>query len=131
MEEKNTLGFLGTNGQYLIAKALIEDKEFFLKIEKSVNPNVFTDTVLQKIIKIYINRYRENGELLSYKALELLIKATNPAQSELSEFKKVFTISKCFRDEKDDFNHLVEFRILEVEMIDCSFNNMLEPYMEE
>lgn len=92
MEEKNTLGFLGTNGQYLIAKALIEDKEFFLKIEKSVNPNVFTDTVLQKIIKIYINRYRENGELLSYKALELLIKATNPAQSELSEFKKVFEI---------------------------------------
>lgn len=92
MEEKNTLGFIGTNGQYLIAKALIEDKEFFLKIEKSVNPNVFTDTVLQKIIKIYINRYRENGELLSYKALELLIKATNPAQSELSEFKKVFEI---------------------------------------
>ena len=34
MEEKNTLGFLGTNGQYLIAKALIEDKEFFLKIQK-------------------------------------------------------------------------------------------------
>lgn len=90
MEDKNTLGFLGTNGQYLIAKALIEDKEFFLKIEKSVNPNVFTDTALQKIIKIYINRYRENGELLTYKALELLIKATNPSQSELSEFKKIF-----------------------------------------
>lgn len=92
MEEKNTLGFLGTNGQYLIAKALIEDKEFFLKIEKSVNPNVFTDTALQKVVKIFINRYRENGELLTYKALEMLIKATNPSQTELSEFKKVFEI---------------------------------------
>lgn len=51
---------------------------------------MFTDTTLQKIIKIYINRYRENGELLTYKALELLIKATNPSQSELSEFKKIF-----------------------------------------
>ena len=92
MEEKNTLGFLGTNGQYLIAKALIEDKEFFLKIEKSVNPNVFTDTALQKVVKIFINRYRENGELLTYKALEMLIKATNPSQTELAEFKKVFEI---------------------------------------
>ena len=92
MEEKNTLGFLGTNGQYLIAKALIEDKEFFLKIEKSVNPNVFTDMALQKVVKIFINRYRENGELLTYKALEMLIKATNPSQTELSEFKKVFEI---------------------------------------
>lgn len=92
MEEKNTLGFLGTNGQYLIAKALIEDKEFFLKIEKSVNPNVFTDIALQKAIKIFISRYRENGELLTYKALEMLIKATNPSQTELTEFKKVFEI---------------------------------------
>lgn len=92
MEEKNTLGFLGTNGQYLIAKALIEDKEFFLKIEKSVNPNVFTDMALQKVVKIFINRYRENGELLTYKALEMLIKATNPSQTELAEFKKVFEI---------------------------------------
>ena len=92
MEEKNTLGFLGTNGQYLIAKALIEDKEFFLKIEKSVNPNVFTDTALQKVVKIFINRYRENGELLTYKALEMLIKATNPSQTELAEFKKIFEI---------------------------------------
>ena len=92
MEEKNTLGFLGTNGQYLIAKALIEDKEFFLKIEKSVNPNVFTDMALQKVIKIFINRYRENGELLTYKALEMLIKATNPSQTELAEFKKIFEI---------------------------------------
>lgn len=92
MEEKNTLGFLGTNGQYLIAKALIEDKEFFLKIEKSVNPNVFTDTALQKVVKIFINRYRDNGELLTYKALEMLIKATNPSQTELAEFKKIFEI---------------------------------------
>ena len=92
MEEKNTLGFLGTNGQYLIAKALIEDKEFFLKIEKSVNPNVFTDMALQKVVKIFINRYRENGELLTYKALEMLIKATNPSQTELAEFKKIFEI---------------------------------------
>ena len=92
MEEKNTLGFLGTNGQYLIAKALIEDKEFFLKIEKSVNPNVFTDMALQKVIKIFIGRYRENGELLTYKALEMLIKATNPSQTELAEFKKIFEI---------------------------------------
>ena len=92
MKEKNTLGFLGTNGQYLIAKALIEDKEFFLKIEKSVNPNVFTDMALQKVVKIFINRYRENGELLTYKALEMLIKATNPSQTELAEFKKIFEI---------------------------------------
>ena len=130
MEEKNTLGFLGTNGQYLIAKALIEDKEFFLKIEKSVNPNVFTDTALQKVIKIFINRYRENGELLTYKALEMLIKATNPSQTELAEFKKIFEIllSKANEAELQLAKETSEeyFKRIETDRILDNFKNALK-----
>ena len=130
MEEKNTLGFLGTNGQYLIAKALIEDKEFFLKIEKSVNPNVFTDMALQKVIKIFINRYRENGELLTYKALEMLIKATNPSQTELAEFKKIFEIllSKANEAELQLAKETSEeyFKRIETDRILDNFKNALK-----
>lgn len=92
MESTNDFGFLGTNGQYIIAKLLIENKDFFLKIEKSVNPNVFTDSTLQKIVKVFINRYKDSGELLSYKGIEMLIKATNPTPTELTEYKKIFDI---------------------------------------
>lgn len=130
MEEKNTLGFLGTNGQYLIAKALIEDKEFFLKIEKSVNPNVFTDMALQKVVKIFINRYRENGELLTYKALEMLIKATNPSQTELAEFKKIFEIllSKANEAELQLAKETSEeyFKRIETDRILDNFKNALK-----
>lgn len=89
MENVVNLGTLGPNGQYLIAKQLIENKEFFLKIEKSVNPNVFTDISLQKLMKIFISRYRDSGELLSYKGLELLIRSTT-TPSEQTGYKAVF-----------------------------------------
>lgn len=90
MEKLNDLGFLGTNGQYTIVKLLIENRDFFLKIERTINPNVFTDLTLQKVVKVFINRYRENGEILNYKGIEMLIKATNPTPTELTEYKKVF-----------------------------------------
>lgn len=83
-----------------------------------VEPPVLHEAIANKKSEIYVPLYNGKYSLSSSNALFMGMYA--------SEFNKVFTISKCFRDERDTLNHLVEFNILEAEMLNCSLNDMIE-----
>lgn len=107
--------------QALIVRSEIErfTKQFFFDRDFIfVEPPVLHESIANKKAEIYLPLYDGKYSLSSSNALFMGVYA--------SEFGRVFTISKCFRDERDDFNHLVEFDILEVEMLNCTFDEMLE-----
>lgn len=83
-----------------------------------VDPPVLHEAIANKKSEIYVPLYNGKYSLSSSNALFMGMYA--------SEFNKVFTISRCFRDERDTLNHLVEFNILEAEMLNCSLDDMIE-----
>ena len=89
------------------------DKDFIF-----VEPPVLHEAIANKKAEIYLPLYNGEYSLSSSNALFMGMYA--------SEFGRVFTISKCFRDESDTLNHLVEFSILEAEMLNCTLDDMLE-----
>lgn len=88
---------------------------FFNKDFIFVEPPVLHEAIKNKKLDIYLNR---KYTLSSSNALFMGMYA--------SEFNKVFTISKCFRNENDSLNHLIEFSVLEVEMLNCKLYDMLD-----
>ncbi|MBR5565372.1 MAG: hypothetical protein IKW08_04310 [Roseburia sp.] len=107
--------------QAVIVRSEIEyftSKFFFDRDFVFVEPPVLHEAIPNKKAEIYVPLYDGKYSLSSSNALFMGMYA--------SEFGKVFTISKCFRDESDTLNHLVEFEILEVEMLNCTFDDMLE-----
>ena len=107
--------------QAVIVRSEIEyftSKFFFDRDFVFVEPPVLHEAIPNKKAEIYVPLYEGKYSLSSSNALFMGMYA--------SEFGKVFTISKCFRDESDTLNHLVEFEILEVEMLNCTFDDMLE-----
>ena len=95
---------------------------FFDKSFVFVEPPVLHEAIANKKAEIYLSVYNEKYSLSSSNALYMGMYA--------SEFEKVFTMSKCFRDENETSNHLIEFSILEVEMLHCAFDDMLEIILE-
>ena len=93
-------------------------KFFFDRDFIFVEPPVLHEAIANKKSEIYIPLYNGKYSLSSSNALFMGMYA--------SEFNKVFTISKCFRDECDTLNHLVEFDILEVEMLNCTMDDMIQ-----
>ena len=91
---------------------------FFNKGFIFVNPPIMHEAITNKKAEIYFTLHNKKYSLSSSNALFMGLYA--------SEFEKVFTISKCFRDESNTLNHLIEFNILEVEMLNCTFYKMLE-----
>ncbi|WP_409967962.1 amino acid--tRNA ligase-related protein [Bengtsoniella intestinalis] len=83
-----------------------------------VEPPVLHESITNKKAEIYVPLYNSKYSLSSSNALFMGLYA--------SEFRKVFTISKCFRDESDTLNHLVEFDILEVEVLNCTLDDILQ-----
>lgn len=109
------------NRQAVIVRSEIErfTNQFFFDREfVYVEPPVLHEAIANKKAEIYIPLYNGKYSLSSSNALFMGMYA--------SEFRKVFTVSKCFRDERDTSNHLVEFGILEVEMLNCTLNDMLK-----
>lgn len=107
--------------QAVIVRSEIErftNQFFFERDFIFVEPPVLHDVVANKKAEIYVPFHNGKYSLSSSNALFMGMYA--------AEYKKVFTISKCFRDESDNLNHLVEFGILEVEMLSCTFDEMLE-----
>lgn len=107
--------------QAVIVRSEIErftNQFFFEKDFVFVEPPVLHETIANKKAEIYVPLHNEKYSLSSSNALFMGMYA--------SEFSKVFTMSKCFRDESDTFNHLVEFSILEVEMLNSTLDDMLE-----
>ena len=91
---------------------------FFERDFVFVEPPVLHEAIANKKAEIYVPLYDGKYSLSSSNALYMGMYA--------SEFGKVFTMSKCFRDEDDTSNHLIEFDILEVEMLNCTLDDMLE-----
>lgn len=96
----------------------LTSKFFFDRNFIFVEPPVLHEAIANKKSEIYIPLYNGKYSLSSSNALFMGMYA--------SEFNKVFTISKCFRDECDALNHLVEFDILEVELLNCIMNDMIQ-----
>ena len=107
--------------QSVIVRSEIErftNQFFFDRDFIFVEPPILHEAIANKKAEIYLPLYNGKYSLASSNALFMGVYA--------SEFSKVFTMSTCFRDERDTFNHLVEFCILEVEMLNCSLDDMLE-----
>ncbi|MEG0692254.1 MAG: amino acid--tRNA ligase-related protein [Oscillospiraceae bacterium] len=107
--------------QSVIVRSEIErftNQFFFDRDFIFVEPPVLHEAIVNKKAEIYVSLYNEKYSLSSSNALFMGMYA--------SEFSKVFTMSKCFRDESNTFNHLVEFCILEVEMLYCTLDDMLK-----
>lgn len=110
-----------TKRQAVLVRSEIERltcKFFFDRDFIFVEPPVLHEAIANKKSEIYIPLYNGQYSLSSSNALFMGMYA--------SEFNKVFTISKCFRDECDTLNHLVEFDILEVEMLNCTMDDMIQ-----
>lgn len=110
-----------TKRQAVLVRSEIErltSKFFFDRDFIFVEPPVLHEAITNKKSEIYIPLYDGKYSLSSSNALFMGMYA--------SEFNKVFTISKCFRDECDTLNHLVEFDILEVEMLNSTMNDMIQ-----
>mgnify|MGYP005751794667 FL=1 len=110
-----------TKRQAVLVRSEIErltSKFFFDRDFIFVEPPVLHEAIASKKSEIYIPLYNGKYSLSSSNALFMGMYA--------SEFNKVFTISKCFRDECDTLNHLVEFDILEVEMLNCTMDDMIQ-----
>lgn len=107
--------------QAVIVRSEIEqftNRFFFEREFLFIEPPVLHETIANKKSEIYIPLYGGKYSLSSSNALFMGMYA--------SEFNNVFTVSKCFRDEVETLNHLVEFSILEVEMLNCTLYEMLD-----
>jgi len=110
-----------TKRQAVLVRSEIErltSKFFFDRDFIFVEPPVLHEAIANKKSEIYVPLYNGKYSLSSSNALFMGMYA--------SEFNKVFTISKCFRDECDTLNHLVEFDILEVEMLNSTMDDMIQ-----
>lgn len=107
--------------QAVLVRSEIErltSKFFFDKNFIFVEPPVLHEAIANKKSEVYVPLYNGKYSLSSSNALFMGMYA--------SEFNKVFTISRCFRDECDTLNHLVEFDILEAEILNCTMDDMIQ-----
>lgn len=107
--------------QAVLVRSEIErltSKFFFDKGFIFVEPPILHEAIANKKSEVYVPLYNGKYSLSSSNALFMGMYA--------SEFDRVFTISRCFRDECETLNHLVEFDILEVEILNCSMDNMIQ-----
>ena len=91
---------------------------FFDKGFIFVEPPILHEAIANKKSEIYLPMYNGMYSLSSSNALFMGMYA--------SEFNKVFTISRCFRDECETLNHLIEFDILEAEILNCNMDEMIQ-----
>ena len=68
---RDSLGYLGVDFQYRLAKAFIEDKKFFTSINTIVNQNMFTEPNLRTFVGV-LKEYYEKYEIVpSYETIEI------------------------------------------------------------
>jgi KaiC/GvpD/RAD55 family RecA-like ATPase len=66
------LGYLGEDFQYRLVKVFIEDKEFFVGLQHIVDPNMFTNEHLRRIVSFLKDRYSDVECVATYKDLEVM-----------------------------------------------------------
>lgn len=82
-----------------------------------VDPPILHEQIYGKKHEIYLPLFNNKYSLNSSNALFMAAYA--------AIYKQVYSISASFRNEQDSINHLLEFRMLEVEMQHMSFDDML------
>ena len=93
--------------------------DFFGKQEYVfVDPPILHEQIHNKKSEIYLSIYNNYYSLNSSNALYMGAFA--------SLFKKVYAISPTFRDEQSSRNHLIEFRMLEVEVTNMCYEELLD-----
>lgn len=118
-----------------------------IKFEEITDETLMIQHVRSEILRLTHNYFCERGymlidpptlhEQIKNKKGEIYISTLNAKYSLSSSnalymgayaalFGNVYTISTCFRDEEDLVNHLIEFKMLEVEMLNCSFSELLD-----
>ena len=83
--DKTTLEYLGTEYQENLVKYFIEERNFFAKLCDIINPNVFTDDVLRRIVKTLQERYVKNEVVSRYSDLEIIFRSEISNKIELDK----------------------------------------------
>lgn len=83
-----------------------------------VDPPVLHEQIPNKKHEIYLPLYENRYSLNSSNALYLAAYS--------SIFERVYAISSSFRAEQESINHLLEFRMLEVEVQDMSYDELTD-----
>ena len=65
---------MGRDYQFKLVKLLIEDSQYFLKIQSKIDPNMFTEDALRRIVGFAIDRYNSCGVSPDYVDLDLYIR---------------------------------------------------------
>lgn len=68
---RDSLGYLGVDFQYRLAKAFIEDKKFFTSINTIVNQNMFTEPNLRTFVGVLKEYYEKYEVVPSYEIIEI------------------------------------------------------------
>lgn len=97
---------------YSLIHSFFKSRQFVL-----VDPPILHEQIKRKRHELYIPLFDNRYSLNSSNALFMAAYA--------SIFKRVYSISPSFRNEKNSINHLLEFHMLEVEIIDMSFDDMM------
>ncbi len=105
--------------QLIRSEILKETVSFFHQRDFSlIDPPIIHEYIPNKKSEIYLSISDKEYALNSSNALYLSAYA--------AIFGKVFAISPTFRDEKIPKSHLSEFKMLEVELLNCSFDECVE-----
>jgi len=105
--------------QLIRSEILKNTVDFFIQRDFSlIDPPIIHEYIPNKKSEIYITISDKEYALNSSNALYLSAYAIM--------LEKVFSISPTFRDEKIPKSHLSEFRMLEVELLNCSFDGCVE-----
>lgn len=95
---------------------LLINKFFLERGFTYVDPPILHEQIAEKKREIYLPLYENQYSLNSSNALYLGVYA--------AFLGNVYALSPTFRDEQNTINHLVEFRMLEAEVIDLSYSDL-------
>jgi replicative DNA helicase len=83
---KNNLEYLGTEFQYRLIKACIEDAGFFRDLNGVIDQNMFTETYLRTIVGVMKEYYTKQESVPSYKLIEIEIRQKITDEDEIQYY---------------------------------------------
>jgi replicative DNA helicase len=83
--DKNTLGYLGLDFQYKLAKTFVEDSKFFEDTASIINQNAFTDSLLKTFVGVIKDYYSKQSTVPSYETIGIILREKAKTQLEIEE----------------------------------------------
>ena len=87
--DKSTLGYLGSDFQYKLAKYFIEDDNFFNQISNIVDQNAFTDSLLRTFVGTIKDYFNKENIVPSYSTMELSLRSKSSTEIEIREWEEL------------------------------------------